>query len=241
MEREHLLSAVLADETRFSIYRFIAERPCEEFAVVDIARRFGLHPNVARMHLTKLEQAGFLATGIRRSALGGRPARLYRLAGMVNTFAFPPRRYELLAELALDIVAAAAAPDAVARICREAGWRDGGKYVAEHGGRPRGIARLAAAVRAVAEAQGLLPNVVVEEDELNVEVRNCVFREPGGRQPELACLIHRSYLAGLIDALGGAATRAVEAQGSSIRAGADRCRLVCALERPAGREDAARA
>ena len=38
--------------------------------VADVAARFGLHPNVARMHLAKLEQAGFLATDFRRGAAG---------------------------------------------------------------------------------------------------------------------------------------------------------------------------
>ena len=62
MDRDHELSAVLADDTRYRIYRSIAERPGEDVTVADIAEQFGLHPNVARMHLAKLEQAGFLAT-----------------------------------------------------------------------------------------------------------------------------------------------------------------------------------
>ena len=101
MDRDHELSAVLADDTRYRIYRAIAERPGEDVTVADIAQRFDLHPNVARMHLSKLEQAGFLATGLRRTSGGGRPAKLYRLSELVVTFGFPPRRYELLSRLAL--------------------------------------------------------------------------------------------------------------------------------------------
>ena len=96
MDRDHELSAVLADDTRYRIYRAIAERPGEDVTVADIAERFDLHPNVARMHLSKLEQAGFLATDLRRTSGGGRPAKLYRLSDLVVTFGFPPRRYELL-------------------------------------------------------------------------------------------------------------------------------------------------
>jgi hypothetical protein len=50
MDRDHELSAVLADDTRYHIYRAVAERPGEDVTVADIAGRFGLHPNVARMH-----------------------------------------------------------------------------------------------------------------------------------------------------------------------------------------------
>lgn len=230
MEREHLLSAVLADETRFGVYRFLAERPGEEFTVAEVAGRFGLHPNVARMHLGKLEQAGFVATGSRRGPSGGRPARLYRLADGARTFAFPPRRYDLLAELALGIVAVTAEPSTIVRLCREAGRRDGAAHAAERGGRLRGVARLAAAVRSVAEAQGLLPDIAVDGDELRVDIRNCVFREPAVGHPELVCLMHRSYLTGLIEALRGSAAGGVTAQEASIGSGADRCRLVCLLD-----------
>ena len=96
MDRDHELSAVLADDTRYHIYRWVAERPGTDVTVADVAGEFGLHPNVARMHLAKLEQAGFLATGFRRAPGGGRPAKLYRLSDQVVTFGFPPRRYELL-------------------------------------------------------------------------------------------------------------------------------------------------
>ena len=136
VEREHLASAVLADDTRFGIYRHIAERPGAQVTVVDVAEQFGLHPNVARMHLGKLEQAGFLVASQRRSPGGGRPAKLYRLADGVQVFAIPPRRYELLAELALDVIAATAKQEAVEAVCREAGQTEGRRYMADQGTQP---------------------------------------------------------------------------------------------------------
>ena len=60
MDQEQRLTAVLADGTRYRIYRSIVERPGAEVTVADVAEQFGLHPNVARMHLGKLEQAGLL-------------------------------------------------------------------------------------------------------------------------------------------------------------------------------------
>lgn len=228
LEREHLASAVLADDTRFGIYRHIAERPGAEVTVLDVAEQFGLHPNVARMHLGKLEQAGFLVASQRRSPGGGRPAKLYRLAGGVQVFSIPPRRYELLAELALDVIAATADQEAVEAICREAGQAEGRRYI-DQAAQPVRAAELAEGVRAVAEGQGLLPRVWLDDDGLHVDVRNCVFRETGSRHPDLACGMHRAFLEGVVQALGGTPTGPFGANGESIRCGGDCCHLVCSL------------
>ena len=68
MDRDHELSAVLADDTRYHIYRCDRRAAGRRTSPSPTSpARFGLHPNVARMHLAKLEQAGFLATGFRRS------------------------------------------------------------------------------------------------------------------------------------------------------------------------------
>ncbi len=230
VEREHLASAVLADDTRFGIYRHIAERPGAAVTVIDVAGQFGLHPNVARMHLGKLEQAGFLVGSQRRSPGGGRPAKLYRLADGVQVFAIPPRRYELLAELALDVIAATAAQQDVESLCREAGQAEGRRYLADRGAPAARPADLAASVRAVAENQGLLPRVWLDDDGLHIDVRNCVFREIGGRHPDLACGMHRAYLEGVVQALGGTPKGPVGADGESIRCGGDCCHLVCSLD-----------
>ncbi len=159
MDRDHELSAVLADDTRYHIYRAIAERPGEDVTVAEIAERFGLHPNVARMHLSKLEQAGFLATDFRRTSGGGRPAKLYRLSDLVVTFGFPPRRYELLSRLALDALSAGGSREDALRVCREAGAAEGRHALAGEARAPRDAAAAAELVRRVADDQGLLPEV----------------------------------------------------------------------------------
>ena len=231
MQREHLVVAVLADDTRFSIYRHVAERPCESLAVKDVAARFGLHPNVARMHLGKLEQAGLLATALRRDGAGGRPARLYRLADDVSTFAFPPRRYELLAGLALDVLAEAGDREQVRRVCRRAGGKAAAAYRQER--RIEGALTghsLAAAVQDVAEEQGLLPEVEWDDEGLHIEIRNCVFREAAADHPELSCVIHRAFVEGLLEGLDGhGRAGAVCADGPSLGQGGSCCRLTYTL------------
>ena len=153
MDRDHELSAVLADDTRYRIYRAIAERPGEDVTVADIARRFDLHPNVARMHLSKLEQAGFLATDLRRTSGGGRPAKLYRLSDLVVTFGFPPRRYELLSRLALGALAGGGSREDALRVCREAGAAEGRRALAGEAAAPGDRAAAAELVRQVAETR----------------------------------------------------------------------------------------
>jgi len=64
---------------------------------------------------------------------------------------------------------------------------------------------------------------------LAVDVRNCVFRETGGRHPDLACGMHRAYLEGVVQALGGTPSGPIGADGVPIRCGGDCCHLVCSL------------
>ena len=242
MDRDHELSAVLADDTRYGIYRTIAEHPGHDVTVADIAERFGLHPNVARMHLAKLEQAGFLATGFRRSTGGGRPAKLYRLSDMVVTFGFPPRRYELLSRLALDALAAGGSRDDALRVCREAGAAEGRRVLAHEARPPADPAVAAALVARVAEEQGLLPTVAWTDEALEVVVNNCTFRELSGGDPDLVCAMHRAFLEGVLEVVtSGLGRLHIEPGDCRISCGGERCELLCTFsENGEGGPDSAR-
>ena len=65
----------LADDTRYRLYRFVglAGRPV---SVREVSRRLNLHPNTVRPHLRRLEDAGLVASEMRRGAVG-RPQVLY--------------------------------------------------------------------------------------------------------------------------------------------------------------------
>ena len=242
MDRDHELSAVLADDTRYGIYRTIAEHPGHDVTVADIAERFGLHPNVARMHLAKLEQAGFLATGFRRSTGGGRPAKLYRLSDMVVTFGFPPRRYELLSRLALDALAAGGSRDDALRVCREAGAAEGRRVLSHEARPPADPAVAAALVARVAEEQGLLPTVAWTDEALEVVVNNCTFRELSGGDPDLVCAMHRAFLEGVLQVVtSGLGRLHIEPGDCRISCGGERCELLCTFsENGEGGPDSAR-
>ncbi|HSL96893.1 MAG TPA: helix-turn-helix domain-containing protein [Thermoleophilia bacterium] len=230
MDRDHELAAVLADDTRYRVYRSIAESPRDEVTVADIAERFSLHPNVARMHLAKLEQAGFLDTGLRKTSAGGRPARLYRLSEKVLTFGFPPRRYELLARLALGVLTEGGDRPGIEAACREMGVAEGRQALGTAGGPPADRQTAAALVARVAEEQGLLPEVEWDDGSLHLTVRNCAFQELSGADPELVCAMHRAFLAGVLEVvLGPLGTVTCADEGGRLSLGDDRCRLVCTL------------
>ena len=235
MDRDHELSAVLADDTRYRIYRAVAERPGEDVTVAEIAERFGLHPNVARMHLSKLEQAGFLATDFRRTSGGGRPAKLYRLSDLVVTFGFPPRRYELLSRLALDALSAGGSREDAVRVCLEAGAAEGRRALAMEACAPRDAAALAELVRRVTEEQGLLPEVTWRDEALEVVVNNCTFRELSGADPDLVCAMHRAFLGGLLEVVTASLGRLGISPGDCrISCGGERCEMTCTFSPDGG-------
>jgi len=230
VDRDHELSAVLADDTRYNIYRWIAEQPGTDVTVADVATEFGLHPNVARMHLAKLEQAGFLATGFRRAAGGGRPAKLYRLSDLVVTFGFPPRRYELLSRLAIESLSAGGTREDALRVCREAGVAEGRRALAGDAETPKNRAAAAALVASIAEEQGLLPEVEWLDGSLSVVVNNCSFRELSGADPDLVCMMHRAFLEGVLQvATSGLGRLQIDPGDCRISCGGDRCEMLCSF------------
>ena len=196
--------------------------------VADVAARFDLHPNVARMHLAKLEQAGFLATDFRRASGGGRPAKLYRLSDLVVTFGFPPRRYELLSQLALSSLAAGGTRDDAVRVCREAGAAEGRRRLSGDGRAPADGDEAAALVRIIADEQGLLPEVEWRDEALQVVVNNCTFREVSGADPDLVCAMHRAFLEGVLEVVtADLGELRIDPGDCRISCGGERCEMLC--------------
>ena len=142
----------------------IAERPGEDVTVAEIAARFGLHPNVARMHLAKLEQAGFLATDFRRTSGGGRPAKLYRLSDSWSRSASRRGATSCSPGWRSKRSRAGGSRDDAVRVCREAGRRGGRAVRRRRPARRRDAAAAAELVRRIAEEQGLLPEVTWRDE-----------------------------------------------------------------------------
>src|SRR6478609_7967366 len=101
MEQTLKITNVLSDPTRYYIYQYITQKH-DEVTVQEIADNFSIHPNVARLHLSKLEDVNMLVSETKKTGKGGRPSRLYRLSDDVIQLNFPYRDYQLLSNIAIQ-------------------------------------------------------------------------------------------------------------------------------------------
>ena len=72
------ITSAFGDPTRREIY--LAARSSDEGVTAsEVAKRFDLHPNVARHHLDKLAGGGYLEVAVAKPGGGaGRPSKRYR-------------------------------------------------------------------------------------------------------------------------------------------------------------------
>jgi predicted ArsR family transcriptional regulator len=97
------LLGVLADPIRRELYTRVIT-PGREISREEAARILGISRSLAAHHLDRLAEAGLLEFSFRRppgktGPGSGRPTKLYRRSAMEVDLTFPPRRYELAAQL----------------------------------------------------------------------------------------------------------------------------------------------
>ncbi len=187
----------LADDTRYRLYRFVglAGRPV---SVREVSRRLSLHPNTVRPHLRRLEEAGLLASEIRKGSVG-RPQALYTVRDTDDRSA--PGDYRLLAEMLIGLVRGRRALEQAHGLARE--W--GTYLVAQNRPKPgtRGPAsrNLALMQDAMARA-GFDPRFRRREGAaVDVTLRNCPFKDLADDHRDLVCTLHRGLVEGILSAL----------------------------------------
>lgn len=193
------VSRLLADPTRLEIYRAAASSGGRPLTAAEVAEKFKLHVNVARMHLEKLSLAGLLSSSYRKSAGGGRPPREYAMGSRQFTFQYPPRDYQLLADISLAALESSRKPAVVAR---EFGRQLGEKALADSGLTPGSTADsgLTASMKRIVEEHGLQARVTVPEPgSLEVRAFNCIFKELSSTHSKLVCEIHRQFFIGICE------------------------------------------
>ena len=122
------LAASLGDATRRSIYITVREA-AEPTTANHIADLFDIHANVARHHLERLVEGGYISAAVRRPDAhtgpgAGRPAKHYSATAKEVSVQFPQRRYDLLSEPLVRIIEQLApenAPDVAETVGREYG------------------------------------------------------------------------------------------------------------------------
>lgn len=197
------LTAALGDPTRRAIYVTVRQA-AEPLTTSKIAELFDIHPNVARHHLDKLAGDGWLLVSThrpsgRKGPGAGRPAKCYEPSTREVSIHFAPRRYELLVDLLMSVIARIASTDLTA-IAQEVGTEYGAQIAASLG--HPGDAGYAEAVNAVAVAMtglGFTMDPDVEGQQLLTS--HCPFGEAATDHPDIVCSLDKGIVAGLMGAL----------------------------------------
>lgn len=204
MEQQTLkITGVLSDPTRFSIYQYVAKQH-RDVTVQEIADAFEIHANVARLHLTKLEDVNMLISETKKTGKGGRPSRFYRLSDEVISLQFPYRDYQKLSEIAIDTLLnlGEIGEKALTQTGRRFGYESARTYLMNL---DKNLSDLTTKeklnhIKTVALQQGLNPEMYFDEEtnEINFRIYNCTFKE---LVPDRApiCRMHQALINGFFD------------------------------------------
>lgn len=205
MEQTLKVTSVLSDPTRFSIYQYITKMH-KEVTVQEIADSFSIHPNVARLHLTKLEDVNMLVSETKKTGKGGRPSRLYRLSDEVIQINFPYRDYKLLSTIAIETLMSLGEEGKKAlyltgkRFGREIADQESSRR--GNGTKELSFDEKLAIVKSASSLQGIYPEFEVSEDQSKVffTVYNCPFREVAfAEEGKAVCTMHHFFLSGIFE------------------------------------------
>lgn len=231
MEQTLKITNVLSDPTRFHIYNYITTNH-EEVTVQEIANNFNIHPNVARLHLSKLEDVDMLVSETRKTGRGGRPSRLYRLSDEVIKLNFPFRDYELLATITLETLVQLG--DIGTKTLNEIAKQFGTRAIKQSLSRDIITKELSVEekkdiLEQLAMKAGFYPeiNVVNDEQIVKLQIYNCPFNEIAEDYQEVVCNMHKNYLEGMFSVLFGKIEMSSE---SNLLTGCDSCLYKAVIE-----------
>lgn len=202
MEKTLKVTNVLSDPTRYHIYQHLVSTQ-QEVTVAEVAEKFDIHQNVARLHLSKLEDIRLVISFTKKTGKGGRPARVYTLSDELIELSFPFRDYRTLARIAIESMAS------LGQAGQHALYETGKKY----------------GMQIFKEVQQTTPHLVVQEKielledagkmlglyatfdynegdrTITFEINNCPFKEIAETNKDIVCSMHGSFLKGMFAAL----------------------------------------
>lgn len=203
MENTLKVTNVLSDPTRFNIYQHIIQNH-KTVSVLDIAGEFDIHPNVARLHLSKLEEIKLVDSHFEKTGKGGRPSRLYQLSNNVVELNFPHRDYKLLASIAIESFMD------LGEAGRQALYSTGRKYgleiINQHSVPNTEDLSIEEKIYILEDAGSMLGMYPVFEynpdlNNITFKVNNCPFKEVVEQNKTMICNMHHAFLEGMFEVL----------------------------------------
>jgi len=225
-----ITSKALADETRYSIIRFLSsqEKGC---SVKELAEVFSLHPNAVRQHLLKLSEAQLIISESLKGKGSGRPLRIYKKAASRAIAQLIPRDYKLLCEMLLGLVVGKGiGPDEVRAFGKKWGeeWT---RRLSSFGMIDRSPQTIARFVSEQFGAWGFEPDIQeVKGGQIRIQLKNCSFKEAVDMNPEVVCPLLHGVLEGMLAPFVGPHSSTLQ---NGIAHGEDSC-LVRIQLRPSG-------
>ncbi len=196
------LAASLGDPTRRGIYLAVRQSP-EPLTSSQVATLFSIHANVARHHLDRLAEDGYLqVTHQRRSGRSGpgagRPAKCYEATSKAIAL-HPGRRYDLLVELLVRVLDEVK-PAGIAAVAEKVG-REYGQELAASIGAPEdpGYEEVLGAI--VKAMSGMGFELSADPDAQMLLTSHCPFGEAATGHPEVVCSLDRGMVAGIMGAM----------------------------------------
>ncbi len=199
------ITSAFGDTTRREIYLYVRESD-EGITATEVAKRFDLHPNVARHHLDKLAAGGYLSVEVARhgQAGAGRPSKHYKASDPTMPIEIPVRHDDLLITLlqrALGLI-----PVEEATAMAEQVGREFGRAMGESLGTPSEQRQsFQSALQAVADAltaHGFAAHAEADGDKVSLISSNCPFGDIVIANPIL-CAVDRGMVQGMLAVLHG--------------------------------------
>jgi predicted ArsR family transcriptional regulator len=178
----------------------------QNVTVQEIADNFDIHPNVARLHLSKLEDVNMLISETKKTGKGGRPSRLYRLSDHLIQLNFPYRDYQMLAKIAIETLLS------LGEVGKPALFITGKKFGIEvinhelsrnQNSNDFSFEQKLDILKNAAITAGFYPEFEANENETKIyfQLFNCPFKEIATEFAETVCSTHREFLKGMFESL----------------------------------------
>lgn len=199
------ITSTLSDETRYQIYEYMLQQK-KSFTVQAIADQFSIHPNVARLHLTKLSEINLISAQFVKSGKGGRPGREYKASEEGIELTFPKKDESRLINWSIQLIEqiGPSALETAQKISYDDGQTQMKSMIQNRKGLPHNdFDEKLKLLTTAASLIGYIPQIIETADGKKIifTIYNCPFKNQLSTNNEIICTLHESFLKGQIDVL----------------------------------------